>query len=158
MIVSLVAHGHAFFRQTPAAFGVDTQTSWITRRHGIVPEYPAHVVEQLGCCQHHRWITELVEAVKEKSRVLVTLGGGAGQPFLGLLMILLYIMAQEVQLAQCVLGKLISLFCGGCQISQRFLYILWYGLAGEIDFAKTVRRFRQRILLLRPCGLPPYPV
>lgn len=82
----------------------------------IIPEDPAHVVEQFGCRQHHGRITELVEAVEEELSVLVALGGGAGEPISGLLPILLHIPAQEIQLSQCVLGKGISLFGSSGQV------------------------------------------
>jgi len=110
MIVSLVAHGHTLLGEAFPAFRVDAHARRIVGRLGIVTKDPPHVVEQFGRRQHHGWISELVEAVEEELSVLVALGGGAGQPFLGLFTILLHIPAQEIQLAQGVLGKLISLF------------------------------------------------
>ena len=68
----------------------------IARRHGIVPEDPAHVMEQLGCRQHDGRITELVKAVKEELSIRIALGSGAGEPIPGLLPILFHIPAQEV--------------------------------------------------------------
>ena len=135
MIVSLVAHGHALFGETLPAFGVDADAVGIVGRLGIITEDPAHVMEQFGRCQHDGRISELVEAVEKELGVLITLGGGAGQPFLGLLTVLFHIPAKEIQLAQGVLGKLISLFSRSSQILQRLLYILWYRLAGEISLS-----------------------
>lgn len=107
-------------------------------RHRIVPEDPAHVVEQLGCRQHHGRITELVEAVEEELSVLVALGCGAGEPLSGLLPILPNIPAQEIQLSQCVLGKGIFLFGSSSQVLQSLYHILCHRLTGEIELSQTV--------------------
>ena len=60
VIIRLVAHGHPLFRQPLAPLGVNANPCRIVRRHGIVPEDPAHVMEQLGCRQHDGRISELV--------------------------------------------------------------------------------------------------
>ena len=48
--------------------------------------------------------------------VFIALSRGAGEPLPGLLPILLHIPAQEIQLAQGILGKGISLFGGSGQV------------------------------------------
>ncbi len=45
------------------------------RRYRIVPEDPAHVMEQLVAASMTDGSTELVEAVEEELSVLVALGG-----------------------------------------------------------------------------------
>ena len=100
MIIRLAAHGHPLFRQPLAPFGINANPCRIARRHGIVPEDPAHVMEQLGCRQHDGRISELVKAVKEELGIRIALGSGAGEPIPGLLPILFHIPAQEIQLAQ----------------------------------------------------------
>ena len=74
-MVCLVAYGHTFLHQACAPFGVNADSGRVMRRYRIIPEDPAHVMEQLGCRQHHGRITELVEAVEEELSVLVALGG-----------------------------------------------------------------------------------
>ena len=61
----------------------------------MVPEDPAHVMEQFGCRQHDGRISELVKAVEEELGVFIALGSGAGEPIPGLLPILFHIPAQE---------------------------------------------------------------
>lgn len=125
MVVRLVTHSHTFLHKPSAAFGVDANPRRVAWRNGIALKYPAHMMEQLGCCQHNRRIPELVKAVEEKTCILITLCRSSDQPFSGLLMIWRDIPPQEIQLAQGVLRKLISLISGGCQVGNAIAnYIL----------------------------------
>ena len=87
MIIRLVAHGHTFLHKPSAAFGIDADPRRVTWWNGIALEYPAHVMEQCGCCQHDRRIPELVKAVEKESCMLIALCRRSDQPFLGLLTI-----------------------------------------------------------------------
>ena len=87
MVVRLVAHSHTLLYKPSATFGIDADSRWVTWRNGIVLEYPAHVMEQLGCRQHDRRIPELVKAVEKESRILIALCRSSDQPFFGLLTI-----------------------------------------------------------------------
>ena len=95
-------------------------------------------MEQFACRQHNRRIPELVEAVEKESRILIALCRSSAQPFSGLLTIRRDIPPQEIQLAQGVLCKLISLISGGCQVCKCLCHILRHGLAGEINLSEPI--------------------
>ena len=63
---------------------------------------------------------------------------GSDQPFSGLLTIRRNIPPKEIQLAQGVLCKLISLISGGCQVRKSLFHILRHGLTGEINLSEPI--------------------
>ena len=63
---------------------------------------------------------------------------GSDQPFSGLLTIRRNIPPKEIQLAQGVLCKLISLIGRGCQVRKSLFHILRYKLTGEINLSETI--------------------
>ena len=138
MVIRLVAHGHTFLHKPSAAFGIDADPRRVTWWNGIALEYPAHVMEQCGCCQHDRRIPELVKAVEKKSCIRIALCRGSNQPFSGLLTIRRNIPPKEIQLAQGVLCKLISLIGRGCQVCKRLFRIFWHGLADKINLSEPI--------------------
>ena len=47
VVIGFVTQGQPLSHQIFAPFGVNTDSSWVIGRHRIVPEDPAHMVEQL---------------------------------------------------------------------------------------------------------------
>ena len=68
---------------SPAAFSaawVDLITAGAGLGDGVVPEHPAHVMEQPGHRQHRRGRTVFLQMVQKVLCILVALLGGLGQP------------------------------------------------------------------------------
>lgn len=89
MVIRLVAQGDALFLQLLQPLPVDLNTAGAGLGYGVVPEYPAHVVEQPGHRQHRRGRTVLLQMVQEILRILVVLFGGLGQPVYGPLLVII---------------------------------------------------------------------
>ena len=103
-----MAQGDALFLKLFQPLPVDLDTAGAGLGNGVVPEHPAHVMEQPGHRQHRRGRTVFLQVVQEILGILVTLLRRLAQPVYGLLLIVENLPTSKVQLAQHVLGVLIS--------------------------------------------------
>lgn len=60
MVGWLVPQGHALLLQLFQPLAVDLDSAGAGLRNGVIPEHPAHVVEQPGHCQHRRGRTDFL--------------------------------------------------------------------------------------------------
>ena len=108
MVGWLVPQGHALLLQLFQPLAVDLDSAGAGLRDGVVPEDPAHVVEQPGHCQHRRGRTVFLQVVQKVLCILIALLGGLGQPICGFLLVVGNLLTSKVQLAQHILGVGIS--------------------------------------------------
>lgn len=80
MVIRLVTQGHALLLQLFQPLAVDLDSAGAGLGDGVVPEHPAHVMEQPGHRQHCRGRAVFFQIVQEILGILVTLLGGSGQP------------------------------------------------------------------------------
>ena len=66
-------------------------------------EYPAHVVEQSGGRQQHRWGLTIIQPIQEELRVLVPFRSRLLQPVRRQFFVLWNLIAREVQFTKCIL-------------------------------------------------------
>ncbi len=111
MVVRLVSHGNALLLQLLQPLAVYLNTAGAGFGYGVVPEYPAHVVEQSRHRQYRGGWTVSLLMVQEELRVLVALVCGLRQPVDCLLLIVWHFLSGEMQLTQHILSVGISLFC-----------------------------------------------
>lgn len=111
VVIRLVAQGDALLLQLLQPFPVDLNTSGAGLRDGVVPEDPAHVMEQPGHCQHRRGRTVFLQMVQKVLCILTALLGGLGQPICGFLLVAGNLLTSKVQLAQHILGVVVSPLC-----------------------------------------------
>ena len=76
VVIRLVAQGDALFLELLQPLPVDLNTSGAGLGYGVVPEHPAHVMEQPGHRQHHRGRTVFFQMVQEVLGILIALLGG----------------------------------------------------------------------------------
>ena len=110
MVIRLVAQGDFLLLDSPSEFAVHMETGaglW----QGVVLKDPAHVVEQAGGRQHDGGRTEVILVFQEELCILVSLGGGTAEPVHRLSLVTGCSLSCQVQLAQHVLGILISCLC-----------------------------------------------
>ena len=65
MVGWLVPQGHALLLQLLQPLAVDLDSAGAGLRNGVIPEHPAHVVEQPGHCQHRRGRTDFLQVVQK---------------------------------------------------------------------------------------------
>ena len=103
-----MAQGNALLLQLLQPLAVDLDSAGAGLGDGIVPEDPAHVMEQPGHRQHHRGRTVFFQMVQEVLGILVVLLGRLAQPVYSLLLVIGNFLSGEVQLAQHILGVGVS--------------------------------------------------
>ena len=108
MVIRLVAHSNLLLLNLPHEFSIHLLAYWDDGRHGGVLEYPSHVVEQLSDRQHDRGRAEIVLLLHKELGVWISLGGGTAEPHHRLGLILWKPLSRQAQLAQHVLGVLVS--------------------------------------------------
>ena len=111
MVIQLVAQGHALLLQLFQPLAVDLDTAGSGLGYGVVPEHPAHVVEQPGHRQHRRGRPVFLQMVQKVLCILIALLGGLGQPICGFLLVVGNLLTSKVQLAQHILGVGVSPLC-----------------------------------------------
>ena len=109
MVIWLVTQSDALLLQLLQPLAVDLDSTGTGLRNGVVLENPACVMEEPGYCQHDRGRTVFLQMVQEILRILVALLCGLGQPKDGPLLVAGNFFSGEEQLAQHVLGKLVSM-------------------------------------------------
>lgn len=87
MVGWLVPQGHALLLQLFQPLAVDLDSAGAGLWDGVVPEDPAHVMEQPGHCQHCRGRTVFLQVVQKVLCILIALLGGLGQPICGFLLV-----------------------------------------------------------------------
>ena len=110
MVIRLVAHRNLLLLDLPPEFSIHLLTRRDCRRHGVVLEDPAHVVEQICDGKKHIGPVAIVEVIQKKLGVLISLGRGLPEPAVCLLLILRHFFPCQVQLTQGVLRVLVALF------------------------------------------------
>ena len=111
MVVRFMTQGHALLLQLFQPLAVDLDSAGAGLRDGVVPEDPAHVMEQPGHCQHRRGRTVFLQMVQKVLCILIALLGGLGQPICGFLLVAGNLLTSKVQLAQHILGVVVSPLC-----------------------------------------------
>ena len=111
MIVSLMPHRKALFKQFFAPFGIDTHSRGICGWDGVIPKDAGHTAQQARYCEKGRgtFADIPIEMVQEELRVFIALRSGAGQIILGDFEILLDLLSLQIQFAKCVFCELIPL-------------------------------------------------
>ena len=104
MVVRFMTQGHALLLQLFQPLAVDLDSTGPGLGDGVVPEDPAHVMEQPGHCQHRRGRTVFLQMVQKVLCILIALLGGLGQPICGFLLVAGNLLTSKVQLAQHILG------------------------------------------------------
>ena len=106
MVVRLVAHGDFLLPDSPPELTVHEADP---RKGGrrLVPEYPAHVMEESGCVGQERRAQGIVHVVQKILSVLIPLFCRHGEPADGGVLVLGDISSQKVQLAEGVLRELV---------------------------------------------------
>lgn len=87
MVGWLVPQGHALLLQLFQPLAVDLDSAGAGLWDGVVPEDPAHVMEQPGHCQHCRGRTVFLQVVQKVLCILIALLGGLDQPICGFLLV-----------------------------------------------------------------------
>ena len=80
MVIRLVAHRNLLLLDLPPEFSIHLLARRDVRRHRVVLEDPAHVVEQLGDRQHHRGRAEMVSLLQKELSILISLDRGTAKP------------------------------------------------------------------------------
>ena len=142
VVVRLVAHRNLLLLDLPPEFSIHLLPRRDGRRHGVVLEDPAHMVEQICDGKEHIGPVAVVEVIQEKFRILVFLGCRLPEPAVRLLPVLCHFFPHQIQLTQRVLRVLVALFGTLGQILQRLSHILLHLLSLEIELAKLVCRLR----------------
>ena len=75
VVIRLVAHRNLLLLDLPPEFSFHLLTRRDGRRHGVVLEDPAHVVEQICDGKKHIGPKAVIEVVQKKLSVLVSLEG-----------------------------------------------------------------------------------
>ena len=73
VVVRLVAHRNLLLLDLPPEFSIHLLARRDGRRHGVVLEDPAHVVEQLGGRQEHIGTAVVIDVIQKELGVLVSL-------------------------------------------------------------------------------------
>ena len=107
MVIRLVAHSNALLHELLSALPVDVQSS-PRPGQGMIFKDSAHVIEQPGDRQHHRGLVEIVSLLQEKLSMLISLDRGTAEPHHCLGLIPWKPLSRQAQLAQHVLGVLVS--------------------------------------------------
>ena len=106
MVVRLMSHGDLLLPDSPPELTVHEADP---RKGGrrLVPEYPAHVMEESGCVGQERRAPGIVHVVQKILSVLIPLFCRHGEPADGGVLVLGDISSQKVQLAEGVLRELV---------------------------------------------------
>ena len=110
MVIRLVAHRNLLLLDLPPEFSIHLLTRRDCRRHGVVLEDPAHVVEQACDGKEHIGPVAVVKVIQKELCILVSLGCRLPEPVVCLLLILRHFFPCQVQLTQGVLRVLVALF------------------------------------------------
>ena len=108
MVIRLVAQGDALFLQLFQPLAVDLDSTGAGLGDRVVPEDPAHVMEQPGHRQHRRGRTVFLQMVQKVLCILIALLGGSGQPVDCSFLVIGSFRSGKVQLAQHILGVGVS--------------------------------------------------
>ena len=138
MVIRLVAHRNFLLLDLSPEFSIHLLASRDSGRHRVILEDPAHVVEQLSDRQHHRGRAEIVSLLQEELSIRIPLGGGAAEPHHRLCLIFRKSLSRQAQLAQHVLGVLVSRLCRLRELIRRSGGVLADGVSLQILFAQTV--------------------
>ena len=140
MVICFVTERDALLLQFPAAFAVNLETGVGTCFSGVLLKDPSHMVQHTNDRTADCRSLEVIFVVEEILCILVSLLRRASEPFNSFFLVLLYVLTQKVQFAQCVLSELVTLFCGGGQVFQCLFDVLGNIFAGQVDLAEAISR------------------
>ena len=153
MVIRLVSHCHALLLQSAATLLVDLHPCIDGRLGGVLAEYAAHLMEHPNDSGSHRRTEKVLLMVDKILRVGVVLCCCLCEIAQSFFAVCFYLLPQQIELSQRVLGKRIPLYGRALQKLNGRIYILWHTLrAGEQQLAEPV--LRVWIVLLR-CLLQP---
>lgn len=110
MVVGLMAHGDFLFLNSSAELAVCDGDPSDGRPLRPILKQPAQMVQELRGTGERRRAAKVVSVVKEVLGVLVALGGGQREPVNGGVAVLRDLFAQKIELAQRILGVVMSGF------------------------------------------------
>lgn len=137
MIVRLVSGSHAHSAQLGEAFAVDLNAAVLRSRRAVLKNL-SHVIEQ-PCCreQNVRQLLPL-DAVHEKSRILMSLRLRFLKPVVGSVLVLWHAVAAEIEFSQQVLRVGIALLGSHAHIFRCAFRVFRCVLSAEIFLAQPV--------------------
>ena len=142
MVLRLMPHRKALFKQLFAPLGIHTHANRICGRDGVISKDAGHTAQQAGCSEKDRgaFAGIPIEMIQEKLRIFIALRGGTFQILPGDFEILSNLFALQIQFAERIFRKLISLPGAGLQVFERFVNVFWHVLAHQVHLAQGVLR------------------
>ena len=137
MIVRLVSGGDTHPAQLGKAFAVDLNAAVLRRRSASLKDL-SHVIEQPRCREQYVRRLRPLNAVQEKSRIIVTLRMGFLKPVAGSIPVLRHAVAAEIELSQQVLCIGIAALGSHAHIFRCAFRVFRCVLPAEIFLAQPV--------------------